>query len=207
MTLYDATLPMRHGMPTFPGDPPFEIRPVFQQKHGDRFNLATMSLGTHLGTHVDVQAHYLDGAGTVDKIPLDILIGPGTVVDVRGRPAIDRAALESLDVRARPRVLLKTDNGRRLLEETFSPDYVYLTEDGAQLLVERGVRLVGIDYLSIEKYNNPGAPVHRTLLKAEVLVVEGLNLADIPAGPCEVYCLPLKIVGGDGAPARVLVRM
>jgi len=103
-------------------------------------------------------------------------------------------------------VRFKNDNGSKLLEAPFYEDYVSLTEDGAEFLVEQNVRLVGIDYLSIERYQNPGAPVHLTLLRAGILVVEGVHLLDVPTGPCEIYCLPLKIVGGDGAPARVIVK-
>lgn len=207
MTLYDASLSLREGMLTFPGDPQFAIRPFFQQEKGDPFNLAVMTLATHLGTHVDPPAHYLEGGATVDRIPLDILVGPGVVLDMRGRQVIDRKALEPCNVAGRPRVLLKTDNGPRLLEKIFHTDYVHLTEDGAELLVERGVRLVGIDYLSIERYGNLGAPIHRALLTAGALIVECVNLVDVPSGPCEIFCLPLKIAEGDGAPARVLVRV
>jgi arylformamidase len=206
MTLYDATLSIREGMLTFPGDPQFAITPFFQQGNGDPFNLSVMSMGTHLGTHVDPPAHYLEGGATVDRIALDILVGPGFVLDMRGRRVVDRRAFEPWSLAGRPRVLLKTDNGPRLLEKVFHTDYVYLTEDGAQCLVEQGVRLVGIDYLSIERYGNLGAPVHRALLTAGVLIVECVNLAHVPSGPCEVYCLPLKIADGDGAPARVLVQ-
>lgn len=207
MTLYDVTLPIQEGMITFPGDPLFKIEPFFERKKGDPFDLALMSMATHVGTHVDPPAHYLDNGYTVDQIPLDILVGPGIVLDMRGRPYVDREALVASAAGDYDRVLFKTDNGPRLLESTFHEDYVYLTEDGASYLVEQGVRLVANDYLSIEKYRNPGAPVHTTLLKAGVLVVEGVNLLDVPAGPCEVYCLPLKIKGADGAPARVLIKI
>ncbi len=206
MAIYDVSLPIHEGMITFPGDPPFKIEPFFLRKKGDPFDLALMSMGTHLGTHVDPPAHYLDGGYTVDQIPLDVLVGPGIVLDMRGRQFVDREAIESSDLGDYERVLLKTDNGPRLLASTFHEDYVYLTEDGAQYLVERGVSLVGIDYLSIERYQNSGAPVHRILLKAEVLIVEGVNLQEVPSGPCEMICLPLRIVGADGSPARVLVR-
>lgn len=205
MPLYDATLPIREGMVTFPGDPPFKIEPFFQRQKGDPFDLALMSMGTHLGTHVDPPAHYLDGGATVDLIPLETLIGPGVILDMTGRSRIDRAALERSALGAHVRVLFKTDNGPRLLESSFREDYVHLTEDGAMYLVECGVHLVGIDYLSIERYKNPGAPVHRTLLSAGALVVEGVHLLHVPVGPCEIYCLPLRILGADGAPARVLI--
>ncbi|MEJ2717702.1 MAG: cyclase family protein [Deltaproteobacteria bacterium] len=206
MSLYDASMPIRAGMVTFPGDPLFKIEPFFQRDRGDPFDLALMSLGTHLGTHVDPPAHYLDGGSTVDEIPLETLVGPGVVLDMTGRAVVDRQALETSAMGDHRRVLLKTDNAPRLLEATFHEGYVHLTEDGAEYLVERAVKMIGIDYLSIEQYGSPGAPVHRALLSAGVLVVEGVHLLHVPAGPCEIYCLPLRIEGADGAPARVLIR-
>jgi arylformamidase len=206
MPLYDATLPIKEGMLTFPGDPQFSITPVFQTQSGDRFNLALMSIGTHLGTHVDPPAHYLEGGQTVDQIPLHILVGPGIVLDMRGAKTIGRQELEKSPLGDYPRVLFKTDNGQRLRGTAFIEDYVHLTEDGAEFLLDKGVILAGIDYLSIEKYDSPGATVHRMLLKAGVLIVEGVDLLEVPAGPCTVYCLPLPIQGGDGAPARVLIE-
>jgi arylformamidase len=204
--LYDATVLIREGMLTFPGDPPFKIDSFFSRAKGDPFDLALMSIGTHLGTHVDPPAHYLDGGATVDQIPLDIMVGPGIVMDMRGRSQIDRCALEKSNLQDHPRVLFKTDNTRLLWAKEFQQDYTYLTEDGAMFLVEKKVQLVGTDYFSIEKYRNPGAPVHKTLLEAGVLIVETLNLSEIPVGPCEIYCLPLKIQGADGAPARVIIK-
>ncbi len=207
MRLYDATLPIREGMVTFPGDPPFRLEPFFQRHKGDPFDLALMSVGTHLGTHVDPPAHYLDNGATVDQLPLDALVGPGIVLDMRGKPRVDRQALETSGLGDHARVFLKTDNGPFLLEPPFREEYVHLTEEGAQCLVERRVKLVGIDYLSIERYRNPGAPVHRILLEAGIVVVEGVHLLDVPEGVCEVFCLPLRIQGADGAPARLLLRM
>jgi len=192
-------------MLTFPGDPPFSIETVFDRTKGDPFNLALMKIGTHLGTHVDPPAHYVAGGATVDEIPLDVMIGPGVILDMRGRPYVDRQALEDAWTEDYPRVLLKTDNSPKLLEPDFDTNYVALTEDGADFLVSKGVKLVGIDYLSIEKYMNPGAPVHHTLIGAGILIVEGVHLVEAPAGPCRIYCLPMKIKGGDGAPARVLI--
>ena len=206
MPLYDATLPIREGMLTFPGDPPFKMQPFFQRAKGDPFDLALLSMGTHLGTHVDPPAHYLDGGATVDQVTLETMIGPGIVLDMTGRAAVDRRALEKSPLDGHIRVLLKTDNSPRLFDSTFRTDYVHLTEDGAAYLLERKVCLIGTDYLSIERYKAPGAPVHHRLLSAGVLVVEGVNLLEVPAGPCEIYCLPLSIVGADGSPARVIIR-
>jgi len=192
-------------MLTFPGDPQFSIETVFDRSKGDPFNLSLMKVGTHLGTHVDPPAHYVEGGATVDEILPEVMIGPGVILDMRGRPYVDRQALKDAWTEDYPRVLLQTDNSPKLLVPDFDTNYVSLTQDGADFLVSRGVKLVGIDYLSIEKYMNPGAPVHHTLIGAGILIVEGLYLAEVPAGPCRIYCLPMKIKGGDGAPARVLI--
>jgi arylformamidase len=206
MRLYDATLPIHEAMVTFPGDPPFQTKPFFQRRKGDPFDLALLSMGTHLGTHLDPPAHYLDGGSTVDELPLEALVGPGMVLNMTGRPSVDRKALEESQMGDHVRILLKTDNSPRVREPSFHEDYVHLTEDGARYLVEREICLVGIDYLSIERYKNPGAPVHHLLLEAGVVVVEGVNLLDITPGPYEIFCLPLRIKGADGAPARVILR-
>ncbi len=203
---YDASLPLKQGMPSFPGDPVFELQRTFQTSGGDAFNLSTFRMGTHTGTHIDPPAHYLPNGQTVDQLPLDALIGPGIVLDVRSYECIDRYVLERSSLRGVKRILFKTDNSSKLMETQFTPDYVYLTEAGAEFIVEHGVKLVGIDYLSIEAYGNKGAPVHRRLLEAGVVVVEAVNLAYVPPGPCEIFCLPLSIQQGDGAPARVVIR-
>lgn len=207
MRIYDVTLPIRRGMVTFPGDPAFSVEPVTHRLKGDLFDSAVMVLGTHTGTHVDAPAHYLDGGVTVDRIPADDLVGPGIVLDMRGRPCIDRHALETSELGDYKRVFFKTDNSLKLLESGFSEDYVHLTRTGAEYLVKRDVKLAGIDYLSIEAFHSPEALVHKTLLGAGIVVTEGLMLVDVPAGPCTIYCLPLKIEGADGAPARVLISV
>jgi arylformamidase len=206
MTLYDVTVPLRTGMVTFPGDPPFSMTPCFERKKGDPFDLALLSMGTHIGTHVDPPAHYLDGGATVDRIPLETLVGEAFVLDLRGKRSIGENDLEKGLPPGITRLLLKTDNGSLLFQKEFCKDYVSLSEDGARFLAERRIRLVGIDYLSIERFQNPGAPVHRTLLKAGALIVEGLNLTEVPSGRYEIFCLPLLIKGADGAPARVILR-
>jgi len=205
MQFYDATLPLQEGMITFPGDPSFQIDPYFQRREGAPFDLSLMSIGTHLGTHVDPPAHYLDGGATADEMPLEAMMGPGVVLDMRGIAKIDRKALEKSPLGDHVRVLLKTDNGPLLLDSSFHKDYVYLTKDGAQYLSSKGVCLVGIDYLSIECYENLGAPVHHILLKAGIVILEGVFLTEVPPGAYDIFCLPLKIKGADGAPARVVL--
>ncbi|MDX2501324.1 MAG: cyclase family protein [Deltaproteobacteria bacterium] len=206
MKLYDATLSIHEKMMVFPGDPPFEHEAVSRISSGDDFNLTRLHMATHLGTHVDPPAHYIKNGVTVDRIPLETLVGPGVVADLRSCAQIDAPALEKAGIKDEKRILLKTDNGPRLSASSFHAQYVDLSEDGAQFLIERGVCLVGIDSLSIEHHENPGAPVHHMLLEAGILVVEGVHLLDIPPGKYEIFCLPLKIKDGDGAPARVILR-
>lgn len=206
MKLYDATLSIHEKMVVFPGDPPFKTEPVSRIQKGDDFNLTRISMGTHLGTHVDPPAHFIEKGATADQVSLETLVGPGVVADLKGCSQIDRCALEKASIVDTTRVLLKTDNGPRLLESSFHQAGVYLTEDGARYLVENRVRLVGIDSLSIENPGNPGSPVHHLLLEAGILVVEGVHLLEIPPGEYEIFCLPLKIKGADGAPARIILR-
>jgi len=204
--LYDATLPIQEGMLTFPGDPPFHMERLYTRNRGDPFDLAALSMSTHLGTHIDPPAHYIENGKSVDELPLDSLMGRGVVLDLRGKKVLDRKTLSQAPIGRAKRVLFKTDNGPLLLKNDFCEDYVHLASDGAEYLVKRGVLLVGIDYLSIERYLNPGAPVHRKLLDAGVVIVEGVHLLSIPSGPYEVFCLPLPISGADGAPCRVVLR-
>jgi arylformamidase len=206
MPLYDATLPLSERTPAFPGDPRFEMIPLCLLERGDSFSLAALHLTTHSGTHIDPPAHYLPGSATIERISPEILIGPGSILDMRGLSVIDRAALERAWPDGAERILLKTDNGNRLFDSEFREDYVHLTVSAAEFLVERGVKLVGIDYLSVDAADSSDAPVHRTLLAGGVVIVEGLVLSHIPPGACRVYCLPLLIEHGDGAPTRVIVE-
>ncbi|HEV3363305.1 MAG TPA: cyclase family protein [Acidimicrobiia bacterium] len=191
--IIDISLPLGPDTPVWPGDPPVLVEAVARIEDGDPADVSRLALGTHTGTHVDPPAHFLPGAATVDHLPLEVLVGPAVVLDCSAGP-IDGAALE-----ARPlpdgstRVLLKTGG-----------DAGALTPDGARWLVERGVRLVGADTLSIEPETGD-YPVHRLLLGAGVVIVEGLDLAAVAAGAYQFVCLPLRIVDGDGAPARAVL--
>lgn len=206
MPLYDATLTLEEGMIAFPGDPVFRIESLTRLEDGDPFNLALLTFGTHCGTHVDPPSHYLVGGAAAHELPIEVLIGSGIILDMRGRQLIDREALVDSDFANTTRILFKTDNGPGLRHAAFHETGVHLTEDGARYLVERGIRLVGIDDLSIEAYDSLEGAVHKILLSAGILIVEGVDLLDIPPGPCDIYCLPLKIRSADGAPARVIIR-
>jgi arylformamidase len=148
----------------------------------------------------------IEGAPTLDQVPLDALIGPARVVAVETDRAIEARHVDGDALQGSTRILFKTKNSTFWGDPTFRSDFVFLSEAAARALVDAGVRLVGIDYLSIEEYRKPGAPAHKTLLSAGVVIVEGLDLSSAEPGPYDVYCLPLRVAGADGAPARVLLR-
>jgi arylformamidase len=194
------------GIPAYPGNPEFELQPIKRIATGGSSNVSKLVMGTHTGTHVDAPKHFFDEGAGVEALALDLLIGRTHVVEISKRGGIGKDELASAGLREDIRVLLKTPNSALWNGTAFYQDYTYLTEDGARYLVEQGVKVVGIDYLSVEQFKKPGAPAHRALLSQSVVIIEGLNLADAEAGMYEMYCLPLKIAGGDGAPARVVLR-
>jgi arylformamidase len=202
----DVSVPVRSGMVHWPDNPPIELARTQDMARGDPANVSRLSLGVHTGTHVDAPVHFLaDGAG-VDAIALDRLLGEARVVEVGGGPAVGAAELRPLDPRPGERLLLKTRNSARAWKtERFLPDFVYLSREGAALLAERRVRTVGIDYLSIAGMEE-GVPTHRALLEQEICIIEGLDLSAVEPGSYELICLPLRLAGADGAPARALLR-
>ncbi len=206
MKIHDVTVPLTRALPTYPGDPPFEIEALRSLEQGHPYRLSRLSLGTHTGTHVDAPAHLLPEGAGVDELPLEILVGKARVVDLRVRERIERADLEACDLRADLRLLLRTRMSGQMHRPTFQEDHVHLTEDAAAYLVQAGLKLVGIDYLSIDAHGSHDLPAHRVLLSAGVVVVEGLDLSEVEEGEYEMICLPLRIPGGDGAPARVLLK-
>jgi arylformamidase len=206
MSWIDVSVPVASGMVVYEGDPQVRIERVSAIADGDLADVSRVELGSHTGTHVDAPAHFLRGAPGADALPLDALIGPAVVVEAAGVEGdIDAAALGVLDLPAdTERVLFRTRNARLWERGAFSPDYVGVAEDAARELVARGVRLVGIDYLSIAPSGDP-APTHLTLLGAGVVVLEGLDLRAAEPGRYTLVCLPLRLAGADGAPARALL--
>jgi arylformamidase len=203
--IHDVSVSLMPGMPGFPGDPPFTIE-VVQRLGESPCQLSRISLATHTGTHVDAPAHFVAGGATVDQLPLEILLGKARVLEVRVRERVERADLEVLDLRDDLRVLLKTRMSGQLLKPGFQEDHLYLTEDAAIYLVQAGIKLVGFDYLSIERFGSADFPAHHALLEAGVVIVEGLDLSAVEPGEYDMTCLPLRVGGGDGAPARVVLR-
>ena len=206
----DVSLGIHPEMLTWPGDPGIDVRPAKRLDRGDSSNVSEMQLGTHTGTHVDAPWHFVDGGATVDELDPEILVGPAVVADMRHvEDRIGTADLERLDLPpGTSRMLFRTKNSDVWASGTreFPDDYVALDEAGARWLVQPEVKLVGTDVLSIEKKREDGGhPVHVTLLEAGVVIVEGLDLSQVTPELYLLYCLPLKIVGIDGAPARVFL--
>ena len=206
MTLIDISVPIQPNMIVYEGDPGIEITPRLQIARGDPANVSLLSLGSHTGTHLDAPAHFLEGAATLERLPLEVLVGPALVAAVSAEQLIGQSDLERLPLSGHTRLLLKTRNSALWALGRFRSDYVALDLSGARYLIEQGIRLVGIDYLSIETYHAPGHPVHRALLEAGVVILEGLNLAGVEPGVFELVCLPLAVTGIDGAPCRAVLR-
>ncbi len=211
MEYKDITMPIYEGMLNYDPDPRFkrEITSTASAKDPDKYGMSLLHLSSHNGTHVDAPAHFREGGGGVDTISLDVLCGPARVLDLSGEGLeITKDVLAGKDLDGKKRILLRTKMSEKLrppLEE----NYAHLTVDGAEFLRNKGVELIGIDYLSIETYPSPGFPVHHKLLcdDPSMVIVEGLNLDKITEGNYELFCLPLPIVGCDGAPARVILGM
>jgi arylformamidase len=208
MKVYDVTLPVRSGMVVWPGDAGVQLLPATRMADGDEHNVSRLTLGVHTGTHVDAPYHFVADGATVEQLPLDVLVGPAVVVHLPSVAAIAVADLEALRLPPETRRLLfKTRNSTLWArgEAVFQTDFVALTPDAARWVVDQGIQLVGVDYLSVEDYDSQGYPVHRMLLGAGVVLIEGLDLRAVEPGVYELYCLPLKLVGADGAPARVIL--
>ena len=201
MELIDISVPVRPGMHVWEGDPPFRIDQVATVA-GDGYNATRLDLGTHTGTHIDAPLHFVDGGATVDSIRLETLVGPCHVVDATAvERQLDAAAVAGLGLPpVTERLLFKTRNGALWDRESFASDWVAFTGDGAEALLALDVRLAGIDYLTIGDED-----AHHVLLGAGVVPLEGLDLRDVEPGPYTLFCLPLKVVGTEGAPARALL--
>lgn len=204
--IYDISVPIRSGGLVYPGNPEIEITLQQAVAKGAGANVSFVRFGSHTGTHADAARHFFDDGQTVDKIPLERLIGPALLLsfpdDLRSVSAAD---LSNHDLKGRKRVLICTRNSALLSQKEFVRDYTYLAPDGAQYLVDNGVELVGVDYLSIEQFHSGHHKTHRILLERSVVILEGLDLSVPAPGEYELICLPLRIEGCDGAPARALL--
>jgi arylformamidase len=204
-------VPVSNRTPVYPGDPAPQIRAAKAIRSGDAANLTELHFGAHTATHVDAPAHFIEDAGTVDKLSLDVLIGETRVIEIPSDAnAITAAHVGANALQGASRVLFKTRNSGFWQSDphSFREDFTYIAQDAAHALVEAGTRLVGIDYLSVEAMDTTHFPTHRVLLSNNVIIIEGLDLSGVTAGRYELICLPLLLAEatGDGAPARVVLR-
>lgn len=206
MTIYDISVPVVNGGVVYAGNPEIQFTPQQSIAKGDGANVTALSFGSHTGTHVDAPKHFFDDGRTVDQLSLDVLMGPAVVVSMPDSVmAVGKAELERHELKGHARVLIKTRNSAFLRGPSFVRDYTYLAPDGAEYLVALGVKLVGVDYYSVEQFHSGHHRTHRTLLEHGVIIVEGLDLSTPPMGPYELRVLPLRLVGLDGAPARAVL--
>ena len=198
----DVSVPIYAGMVHFPDNPPIEIDTITHVERGDVCTLSALRIGTHTGTHIDAPIHFLPGGTGAEEVPLVNLVGPARVIEIKDSDAVKAEELRVHNLGVRERLLFKTSNSERCWETSeFVHDFISIAEDAASYLASLYTLAVGIDYLSA------GSPeTHRALLNAGVVIIEGLNLKGISQGRYELLCLPLKILGGDGAPARVLLK-
>lgn len=211
MQIYDVSVPLSAATPTYPGDPGIEIKQWLTLANGDAANVSLINFGLHSGTHVDAPAHFIPGGGKVESLALDSLIGEAEVVEVPpDLKVIDETFVAANCGRGSQRILFKTRNSAFWSNPAaeFRADYTYIDSAAAGRLVASGIKLVGIDYLSVEQFQSQNFATHLAFLSHGVVILEGLDLRAVPGGVYELICLPLKIAGGsgDGAPARVVLR-
>ncbi len=209
MKIYDITVPITDTMPVWPDDPPVRLELTKSIRQGDVCNLTSLTMCVHSGTHIDAPLHFIDQGRAVDAIPLELLNGPCRVIETDASPTIEKGHVENFDLKGCERILFKTGNSEFWKNDvtSFKEDFVALGLSAAEYLAGKGVVLVGIDYLSIESFHAAdGNPVHKTLLKNNIVILEGLDLSAVPAGEYELMCLPMKLAGVEGAPVRALLR-
>lgn len=209
MKIYDVTVSLSNDVPVYEGDPKVEITTANSIAKGDAANVSKLCFGAHTATHVDAPNHFIEGARKVNELDLHKLVGNCRVVEI-DKSAMAIEAKHVADLENAERVLFKTRNSDFWNDTTngFRQDFTYIEPEAAKILVEKGIKLVGIDYLSVEKFGSEDFATHITLLEKEVVIIEGLDLREVPAGDYELMCLPLKIASGtgDGAPARTVLR-
>jgi arylformamidase len=204
--IFDLSMPVETGGVVYPGNPPIDIALQQSIALGAGANVSAVQFGSHTGTHVDAPRHFFDDGAGVDAISLDVLMGPALLIAVEPDVmAVRDEHLRGYDLTHVARVLIRTRNSGFIRDREFHRDYTYLAPEGAAYLVEMGIKLVGVDYLSVEQFHSGHHQTHRTLLEKGVVIVEGLDLSEPAPGVYELRCLPLRLVGLDGAPARAVL--
>lgn len=202
---YDISIELSNNTAVYNGDPNVEIEDVFNISKGDDFNLSKLIITTHSGTHIDAPKHFFTDGYGIEEIPIEKLIGKAKVFEILNCSKIEKHHLENLFIEDGDRVFFKTSNYDKVTHKIFYEEFVHLTLEAAEYLVDKNINTVGIDYFSIESFNDDEFRVHKLLLKNSIVIVEGLNLKDVPEGNYELCALPIKIKNSDGAPARVVL--
>jgi arylformamidase len=203
----DVSVPLQTGIAHWPDNPAVTIERMLDISKGDTANVSVLSMGSHTGTHMDAPVHFLNEGTTLDEMDLEATMGDARVIELDATDAIRLQDVADKNIAAGERIIFKTRNSASAWwSEAFKTDFVYIAHEAAEFLADRGVRTVGVDYLSVGGYKRDGAETHRALLAAGVWIIEGLQLTRIPPGGYELVCLPLLILGADGAPARALLR-
>ena len=203
----DISVPLHNAMVHWPGDPPVRIERVEDIRRGDTSTISVISMGSHTGTHMDAPRHFIRKGRGIDDMPLDATVGRARVIEIRDAESIKPAELVQHHLRPGERILFRTRNSTRVWKtDTFIEDFVFISEEAARFLVECRVAVVGVDYLSVGGFKRDGSEIHRILLGGGVWLIEGLDLSSVNPGKYDLICLPLKLVQGDGAPARAILR-
>lgn len=206
-TWIDISATIKSGMVHWPGDPKIKIKQIHSIAEGATANVSHLSMGSHTGTHMDAPFHFLPKGKGIDAIALDATVGKARVIEIHDRESIKADELKGHNIRSGERILFKTRNSRRCWgTDSFIKDFVYVSAEAAKFLAARKIKSLGVDYLSVGGYLKDGEATHHALLKAGIWIIEGLNLSKVKRGEHELICLPLKLLHGDGAPARAIVR-
>ncbi len=203
----DISVPLYNGMVCWPGDNGFHVERVVDIKKGAPCNVSVVTMGTHTGTHIDPPLHFLKNGKSLDKMPLEAVMGPARIIEIKDGKSIKSSELLQHKIKKGERILFKTLNSvKGWKTNRFLKEYVYISKEAAGFLAESGVMTVGIDYLSVGGFEIESKETHQALLKAGIWIIEGLNLLGVKPGRYELACLPLKIMDGDGAPARAVLK-
>jgi arylformamidase len=204
---YDLTAKISENTVVYPGDPEFKSEDVYSLEKGSQFHLCQMHLGNHTGTHIDYPAHVIKGGKTSSDFPIENLIGSGLIIEVPDtEKSITKSFITNLPIMFNDFVFFKTSNSKLSKQSKFFDKYVYIEPEASEELLAKGVKIVGIDYISVDSYEAEYLPVHKSLLSKDVLIIEGLELNNVPVGRCKIYIMPINVQDKDGLPARVVAK-
>lgn len=204
----DVSVPLRTGMVHWPDNPPVSIERMLDIERGDVATVSKLLMGAHTGTHMDAPIHFFRGGKGIDTMPLSATIGRARVIEIEDPESIKPEELRLYQIQQGERILFKTRNSARCWQTNdFVEDFVYISQEAARYLAAQQVQTIGVDYLSVGGFFKDGVETHHALLEAGIWIIEGLNLSAIQPGVVELICLPLKIEGSDGAPARAILRL